>query len=217
MTYRGSCLVAFVLANTAFGGGVSVQEEISQVVLGNDRLRLGLGKEAKGAMVFLVDNATGRQLAEAEGLQRILTLKFTEREGDGKQFIYVSNGDAQEATWEIQQGATKSVVYWRLSNLGGRGVDCLFSVSVSADEALVRWRLEEVSVPQGLVLEEAQFPIFVLRTSEGSETTDAAVMGHTKGGVFHRPASWKTNTTISAGQPGSMAVQFGCYYDEQVG
>ena len=67
------------------------------------------------------------------------------------------------------------------------------------------------------MLEKVQFPMLTLRAQPADKADDAIVLGAPKAGCIagRRPPRWARPS--SAGQPGNLAAQFGCYYDDQVG
>ncbi len=211
-----ACVPLFALSACAMGQGLDARDEPNRLVLSNERLSLAIGKEHKGGLVSLADFATGREFMAASP-QRILLLVLTQRAGDGKERIYVSNHDAGDAQYALQQDGQSRTAQVTLRDLGGRGIHCRFAATVRADDPLVYWRLEEVTVPESLVLEEVHFPVVMLGVPDDAGAEEALVIGHTKGGVYRRPGEWEVNKGTSAYQPGSMAAQFGCYYDPQVG
>lgn len=186
------------------------QSDADRILLGNDRIRAVFSRSQKGCLVSLVDRRAEREMLAAGGRARLFTLAISE-EGTGP-LAYVSNTDAREADLSFRDTGETQSVEGVFRDLGGKGVDCTIKVSARRGDPCLRWRVSEVRLPESLVLEQVQFPIFVLRAPPG-EGPDAAVIGHTKGGVYPSPSAWKTGESISAGQPGSMAAQFGCYYD----
>lgn len=211
------CLAPILLCTaSACAQPIRAEDQPDRIVLANERLTLAIGKDQKGGVISITDNATGRELA-APGPQRILLLALSDPAGDGKQRVYVNSHEAQSADYRVESGEASSKATVLLHNLGGRGIECTYSATVRAGDPLVRWRLEQVAIPDGLVLEEAQFPTLVLRTPEPAAANDAVVIGHTKGGVFHKPSAWEVNKQIYGVQPGTLAAQFGCYYDDQIG
>lgn len=205
------------IALLAAGASGQLASAADRIALENERLALTVGRPEKGAVVSLVDRRTGRELIAQQAAPRLFTLVLSERAGDGKQRSYLSSSDTETVEFEQTGDHREPALRMRHRNLGGRGVECTTSVKLAEADPCLRWRLEEVRVPAGLVLEEAQFPFVVLRAPLQDGQEDRAVLGHTKGGVHRRPSAWETGQTTSAGQPGSMAAQFGCYYDDAGG
>jgi hypothetical protein len=208
-----SCAFIAVVACSGSAQAIEAREEPDRVVLSNERVTVALGKAVKGGVVSLVDRRTERELVATQASPRLFTLALTERESDGKQRTYLSSGDAESVEFTLDGQAGARTLRMRYGNLGGRQVSCTCLVSVRESDPYVRFRLTDVVIPEALVLEDAQFPFVVLRAPLGEGHEDLAVLGHTKGGVHHRPSAWKVNQATSAGQPGSMAAQFGCYCD----
>ncbi|MCX6897624.1 MAG: DUF6259 domain-containing protein [Verrucomicrobia bacterium] len=187
--------------------------DAARVVLRNARLTLALGKTKKGAIVSLVDNASGQEFAAPQKTSRLFTLAFsTKADAAGKRF-YLSSGDAKSFSAEVKRG----VATLDYDGLGEWPVRVTCTARVKPGDPFVRWRLS-VKIPDALVLEEVQFPFVVLRAPLGdSVEDDAAVFGHTKGGVIRKPGAMKTGSRVYGRQPGSLTAQFGCYYDDRAG
>jgi hypothetical protein len=206
------CVIGALAVGVA-AESVEGRDEADRVVLRNERGELAVGKAEKGGIVSLIDRRSGRQLVAERASPRLFTLVLTERASDGKQRTYLSSTDAESVQFTLESAAGSRTLRIHHLNLGGRGVECISTVTVTEGDPYLRWRLSEVRIPDSLVLEDAQFPFIVLRAPLEEGREDLAVLGHTKGGVHHRPSAWKVDETTSAGQPGSMGAQFGCYYD----
>jgi len=217
MSVIGLCGMTMLLSHGVLGQGTGGLDEEDRLSLTNERVSLSLGKGEKGAVVSCVDRAGGRELVARHTGGRLFTLVLSERQGDGKTKVYVSSTDAREVTYALDSGKEATTGRLEFRDLGGRGIDCECSATVKAGEPYVHWRMTRIAIPQGLVLEEAQFPIVILAAPIEEGLEEATVMGHTKGGVHHRPSAWKANDTISAAQPGTLAAQFACYYDAKGG
>lgn len=189
------------------------RDEATRVVLRNERLELTVGKAEKGGILSLIDRRSGREMVAQRAWPRLFTLVLTERSSDGRQRLYLSSSDAETVQFSLESAAAAWTLRMHHLNLGGREIECISTVTVTEGDPYLRWRLVEVRLPDALVLEDAQFPFIVLRAPLEEGREDWAVLGHTKGGVHPRPSAWSVDQATSAGQPGSMAAQFGCYYD----
>ncbi|MBI5683731.1 MAG: carbohydrate binding domain-containing protein [Verrucomicrobia bacterium] len=188
-------------------------DNVARVVLRNDRLTLALGHAERGAIVSLVDNASGQEFAAAQKTSRLFTLAFSlKSDASGRRF-YLSSGDVKEFSVEAKRGEATL----NYNGLGEWPVQIACTASVKSGDSFVRWRLS-VKIPDALMLEEVQFPFITLRAPLGdSMDGDAAVFGHTKGGVIRKPGAMKVGSRVYGRQPGSLAAQFGCYYDDRAG
>ena len=185
----------------------------NDTVLRNSRLTLTLSQKANGAILSLMDNATGAEFVAPQAAPRLFNLAFSKKSEPTGDRFYLSSRDAQSYSVRSKSdGAT--LTYDKFANWPLRVV-C--TATVSKKDSLVRWRLT-ASIPEELVLEEVQFPFVVLRAPLGNDVADdAAVFGHTKGGVIRRPGAMKPGWRVYGRQPGSLAAQFGCYYDNSCG
>jgi hypothetical protein len=187
--------------------------DAARVVLRNDRITLALGRAEKGAVVSLVDNASGQEFAAAQKTSRLFTLAFSLKADAAGRRFYLNSGDAKSFSAGVRNG----VATLDYDGLGDWPVRVTCTAAMKPDDLFVRWRLS-VKIPNALMLEEVQFPLIVLRAPLGDGMEDdAAVFGHTKGGVIRKPGAMKVGSRVYGRQPGSLAAQFGCYYDARAG
>jgi len=183
--------------------------------LRGEKVALKLGGAELGAVVSF-KSADGIELATPGKEERLFELCFSkEGEKGGKQYYVNSRGAlAFKSAKESQDGGQRAtLIYDGFKDIPARVV-C--TARLQADDSLIRWGIT-VEVPQGWVLDYVQYPCIMLASPLGrGSDDDAAVLGATKGGII-RPASMKTGSRVSIGQPGNMAAQFGCYYDDRVG
>jgi hypothetical protein len=206
--FPGICAVTLVACMAQSTGLVAA----APVELKTRAMRVTLDPQAKGAISSIVDKASGTEFVATQAAPRLFSLAFSQADG-GSQRIYLSSRDARDFSIGVERGTT-TLSY---NGLGAWPVGVICTARVSAQDPLVRWRLS-VTIPAGLVLEEVQFPFVVLRAPLGANAADdAAVFGHTKGGVIRAPASMKVGARVSGKQPGSLAAQFATYYDPRAG
>jgi len=190
-----------------------VRNERRRIVLCNSNLTLSLGKEEKGAVVSLRGRKRGRELAASPQSPTLFRLIFRRKARMSKSPLVLSSREAGTFRTTINKESI-ALRFSDFARANGR-VSCLVRASVGDD--LVRWRAS-VAFDDSLVLEGIDFPIVVLRSPLGEEVSDdALVIGSTKGGVLREPGKWKVWQRVSATQPGSLAAQFGCYYDGRGG
>jgi len=193
----------------------SVAETPDAVRIENARLLLTLSKAAKGSITSLTDKATGIEFVAAGA--PLFLLDFSTKGQPGAQNPRLSSADAAHLRVRAENHGKTRVAVLEYDDLRQTGVSVVCTATVSEADPLVRWRLS-ATFPQTLTLEAAHFPLCVLKAPiEGDAAADALVLGSTKGGVIRRPADMKTGVSVSAAQPGSMAAQFGCYYDGRAG
>jgi hypothetical protein len=181
-------------------------------VLNNRTVRVTLDPAANGAITSVVDKASGMEFVATQSAPRLFSLSFSTKEG-GDRRLYLSSRDAKSFSMQSANGTTTL----NYSGLREYPVRVTCTATVSDRDPLVRWRIS-VTIPDGLVLEEVQFPLLVLRAPLGaSAPEDAAVIGLTKGGVIRAPAAMKTGARVSGKQPGNLAAQFATYYSARAG
>lgn len=183
------------------------------VELQNGSIRVKIDSQRPGGIVSLVDVASGVDFVAPQTAPRLFTLALSKKAEVGGERFYLSSRDARSFSVRVERG----VATLSYDGLGEWPVRVTCTASTSAEDSLVRWRLS-ATIPDALVLEEVQFPFVVLRAPLGeSVTDDAAVFGHTKGGVIREPAAMKVGSRVYGRQPGSLAAQFACYYDGRAG
>ncbi|MDD4872690.1 MAG: hypothetical protein PHR77_19230, partial [Kiritimatiellae bacterium] len=183
------------------------------ILLHNKRLTLILGRADKGAIVSLVDNANNANFVAPQVASRLFNLAFSKKAEIGGERFYLSSRDAKSFSADVKHG----VATLEYNGLGEWPVHVTCMVIVKSDDPLVHWRLS-IKIPDTLILEEIQFPFVVLCAPLGKNMDDdVAVFGHTKGGVIRKPAAMKTGSRVYGRQPGSLAAQFACYYDDHGG
>ena len=206
-------LAATVSAVAAWAQAPGIQDQPDRLVLCNERLTLTLSKPEKGAIVSLVDTATGREMIAAGASPRLFHLTFGEQADLARKQVTISSREAATFACEVRADGAKSITTLRFGGLGGRGIEATCTAAVAGGDPYVRWRLS-VRLPEKLVLERVDFPLVVLRAplTEGVPG-EAAVVGATKGGVYPRPSQWQQETGVWRGMPGSLAAQFAAICD----
>ena len=180
--------------------------------LRNDRLTLALGQVQHGAILSLRPNG-GEEFVAAPERPILFALTFSKQAPVPGERFTLSSRDLKHFQAD-QQSHFLTLSY---DGLADRPVHVTCTARAAANDSLLHWRIA-VQVPDGWVLEAVRFPIITLRAPlEASGKDDAAVLGSTKGGVIRRPCDLKAGSSVTIGQPGNMAAQFGCYYSPRGG
>ncbi|MEI7806884.1 MAG: DUF6259 domain-containing protein [Verrucomicrobiota bacterium] len=207
----------FLLALPWLAGFALLAAEPGNLVLRTDRLTLELGQKQNGAIVSLVDQKTGTEFVANQLTPRLFTLCFTKKSAPGSEKIYLSSSSAKKYVATRKDSSAGQQVTLNYEGLGDWPVQVQCVVRAVPADPLLRWRIS-VKIPEDLVLEQVHYPLVVLKAPLGeSVDDDAAVCGAAKGGVVRQPGNFKVGTRISEHQPGSLAAQFGCYYDSRSG
>jgi hypothetical protein len=185
----------------------------------SQRVRMAFTAAAHGGVASLVDKATGRELIASPVRDPLFQLEFSESQASDAARFTLMNWDAAVVQFRGGESSSKkSDGQIVLSQFKGRPIEVRCSFQATASEPLVRCRIQ-VSFPEPLVLEKVQFPMLTLCAKPADKADDAIVLGSSDGGVYRRPSAYKAGWEheISATQPPSLAAQFGCWYDGQVG
>jgi len=210
-------LTAVLTWAAAWAQAPRVEDRADRVVLRNERLTMALGKAEKGAIVSLVDAASGREMVATQAAPQLFTLTLTDDADPARKQIPVSSREALTCAAEVRSEGARSLATLRFGNLGGRGIEATCTAAVATADPYVRWRLS-LRLPARLTLTRVDFPLVVLRAllAEGTPG-EAVVLGATKGGVYPRPSQWAQGTGLWRGMPGSLAAQFATVYDDAGG
>jgi len=214
---RARAVAVLVLCASSAWGQVGGEDRPDRVAVRNERVTVVLSKADKGAVVSLVDNATGREFAAKQAEPCLFRLVFTKKGDVSGSTETLSSRDAEQVSFSRQSTADGERALLHFTAIGGRKIEARCSVSVKKGDPLTRWRIS-VSGSEPLVLEGVHFPVLVLSGKlGGSDEDDAAVTGYGRGGIFRRPGRWARGARFSANQPGKLAGQFACYYDAEAG
>ena len=196
-------------------GGVA-QAETTELMLRSDTVSVQLGRAERGAIVSL-KTREGAELAAVQKAPRLFALTFSQKAETPGEKLTLSSGDATNFSAAVKDdagGACATLTYEGFSK-GVARVVC--TARVKPGDPLVRWGIT-VQMQAACVLESVQYPFVVLAAPLGASVDDdAAVVGSAKGGVIRKPGAMKVGSNVSISQPGNMAAQFGCYYDDRAG
>ena len=183
--------------------------------LQGENVSLVLDRAERGAVVSF-KSADGIEMASFQKEAHLFELSFSKTGEKAGNLVYAKSHETLSFKCDLKkdgQDQLATLVYEGFKNMPARVV-C--TASVRPEDPMVRWGIS-VEVPQGWVLEYVQYPRLMLSSPLGTGgDDDAAVLGATKGGII-RPASMTVGDRVSIAQPGTMAAQFGCYYDDRAG
>ena len=202
-----SCLVCFC--------GVALAEG-EPLELSNDRIAMRVGREERGGIVSL-KTREGGEFAAAQKAPRLFTLTFSASADLPGEKVMLSSGDAAVFSAAVQNEAGGQCARLTYEGFGKGVARVVCAARVKPGDPQVRWGIT-VQMRDGWVLESVQYPFVTLAAPLGaSDGDDAVVVGSSKGGVIRKPGSLKAGFSVSISQPGNMAAQFGCYYDDRAG
>lgn len=207
--------VAVVTGALCWGAGAWADDAPIELLANGCGVRLDAAR--RGAVTSF-QNAAGAEFGvSAQKQSRLFALGFSQAAAVPGDVLYVSSGDAGSFSVERRDdadGACVALVYEGFAK-GPARVVC--TVRARTGRPGVRWGIE-VQTQDGWVLESVQYPCITLAAPLGTGVDDdAVVVGASKGGVIHKPGAMKVGGITSVSQPGNMAAQFGCYYDDRAG
>ncbi len=173
-------------------------------------LRLTLSETVASPLSSIRDEHLGRELLAEQAAARLFQLDVAPAAG-GQRFG-LGSVDARAVRLSAADGGARA----EFADLGGRGVQVMVTVTPSADRQHLVWGLS-AQLPADLRLELVRFPMVTLRLPFAAGHDQSALCGATKGGLFRRLAEFRPGQGISYHQPGNLAAQFGCVYDDQGG
>jgi len=205
-----------VACGLVFGMGVAYAGETPLSVVG-DGVSVVLGSAEKGAVVSLKSREGVEFASCAKSSPRLFSLMFSRQEHPSGEPLMLSSGDAAEFTAEIKDGpgGRCATLAYEGFTQGVSRVVC--TVRAKPGDVAVRWGIA-VQMHEGWVLESVQYPVITLADQLGTSVEDDAVVaGTAKGSIYRKPGAMKKDLIVLGSQPGNMAAQFGCYYDDRAG
>jgi hypothetical protein len=181
-------------------------------------LSAGFDRDGRGGLISFRTSA-GVELAAAPAqAPRLFALTVSRQAQVPGEETALSNADARSFDAALREEADGGIC--AILTYGGfeKGIErVVCTVRARPGESALRWGIA-VAVADGWVLEKVQYPCLTLAAPLGTSVADdAAVVGSAKGGVYRKPGELKGGTWIGHGQPGNLAAQFGCYYDDRAG
>jgi hypothetical protein len=206
----------WLLAGSFVGVYGVVLADAAPLELRCERMAVKLGRVEKGAVVSL-KTPEGVELAAVPKGVRLFSLSLSQQAQTNSELVQVSSGDAADFSSAVSDesgGACATLTYEGFAKAVDRVV-C--TVRSKPGDPLMRWGIA-VQMRDGWALEKVQYPFVTLAAPLGASVEDdAAVVGAAKGGVIRQPGAMKAGSSVSISQPGNMAAQFGCYYDDRAG
>ena len=197
--------------------GAAVLAENGALELRGERIAVTLGREEKGAVVSLTTREGVELAAATQKAPRLFSLAFSRPAQVLGEPVMLSSGDAASFNAEVKEeagGACATLTYEGFAQ-GVARVVC--TVRTKSGDASARWGIA-VQMREGWVLESVQYPVITLAAQLGTSVEDDAVVaGTAKGSVYRKPGAMKNDLIVLGSQPGNMAAQFGCYYDDRAG
>ncbi len=196
-------------------GSAGIQGRGNTLLVFNERLKLLL--DDKGAMLSLMDKATGEELL-AKGRDPVLfRLVFTKSSDPSGGSLIFSSLQSEEVDLRIkkEQDRHLATIYFR--KIGGLNINAVCDIFVRSNDPFLYFSIL-VEGEEPLILERIEFPIFLTRSPLGDKIEDdfACIPTHAIPSLY-RVARWGVGYSVGAKQPGSLCAQFACYYDPALG
>ena len=167
--------------------------------------RVGIDSQGMGS-VRQIAGAAGASLGAAQP-SPLFELTLRPAAGAFTNTVVVTARQARQFAVE-QEGSGCRLVYSGFNDAVASAV-CM----VRPDGDKLRWGIS-VTPQAGWTLVSAAYPLIGLTDALGGDgEEDALVFGTTKGGVWRNPGKAATWSAFRARQPGTLAAQFGAFYD----
>jgi hypothetical protein len=179
-------------------------------------IRFGINGRNRGNIASL-KTISGFEMISRQASNRLFSLVFKNKDNSFNKTVIISSVDARKieiVPVENSSGHYTKLIYTDFINRSLR-VEC--TVRVFEGDPMLRFSIS-IKIPTEWILESVQYPIIVLTVPLGGlNEDDAIVIGSTRGGVIHNISKMNESWQMSISQPGSMAAQFGCYYNNRFG
>ncbi|MBI4978572.1 MAG: hypothetical protein HZC28_13920 [Spirochaetes bacterium] len=185
----------------------SVTENASAVTLSGGSTTVDLDKNRNGAVSSL-RHSSGAEFSAGTSAP-LFTLTFLDDNG-----IAVTLASDAAITFSAVIDSKASVRFDYVFTNIPLTVSC--TASAASNDGLIRWRLS-ASFDGAYTLTDVRFPVIALRSPVGTSGDDDKFVAASPKGGIRKPSSLATNGRWEFQQPGTLAAQFGYYYDDAAG
>ena len=213
--------------------GVYAAPSRTGVCIGNDLVELRFSQKERGALVSIVDKATGYEFLRDEAAPKLLYRLALRAEGESDP-LWLESAQATQFAWETQQTADGAALLLRTSFLPDRPLEVIVRVCLAGDSSLSFWRAEVRGVGDASVF-QVTCPILsgVLKVGDPVAGEAIAFQVQGEGYLFTDPYPVRDRLPLCAGAgpecpdvgigelhglyPGRIAMQMASYYNERAG
>ncbi len=196
-------------------GKVELRDKPDKIILCSKQTTIVFDKKNKGTVLSFRDNTTGQDFISGDSASKLFHLKLSQA-GTSGEIIQLTNQDAKNVSYSTEESKEKKIIRITFSKLGDYNLKAYCIISVDPDDGLIKWHFA-LEGNESLILEEIHYPIVVLRPQADKEKYNAFVSGINRGGCYEFPDQWSDGKGVFTNQPGSLAAQFGCYYNNSCG
>jgi len=211
-----------------------VKESGGCVRIGNDPIELGFSEENNGALVSIMDKATGCELLR-EGDAPAPLWRLALRRQDDKQLEWIESGEATNFEWSVEEKDDGATLILTTTGFPGRGMKVIVKVTLTAGSPLSVWRMDVQDIGDDMALYKLICPIIsgLAKVGDPAPGEALAVPIQGEGYLFKNPYPVRDRLPLCSGPgpemadvgvgkvsglyPGSLPIQMYAFYNDKAG
>jgi len=211
-----------------------VRESDGRIRIGNDLLELGFSREKNGALVSILDKATGCELLRDTEAPALLWRLALRRSGD-KELEWIESSEAVDFVWSEQRKDGTATLTLSVRGFARRTVTVNVKVSLTADSPLSVWHMDVQGIDDDAAVYELTCPIVsgLVKMGDPAPGEALAVPIQGEGYLFKNPYPVKDRLPLCAGDgpemaevglgelglryPGALSLQMCAFYNDAAG
>ncbi len=196
---------------------VGIREDGSVVYVGNDFLELGFDIARKGALVSLLDKASGYQFCCDDAAPKAL-FRLALRTADGG-LTWLDGSEGVACRWCVHYDEGGGTLSLHVDGFPARAICVSVKVTLRDDSPLSAWRLHVTGVDAAQAVETLLCPILggVLKVGGGVPGEAVATPIQAEGYLFTDPYPVVDHLPLRAGFPGQPHVGLGSLHQTYPG
>jgi hypothetical protein len=212
----------------------AVRESAGRISLASERVELGFSGRKNGALISIIDKASGCELRPRQEAPALLW-KLALRSGADKELDWITSDEAAEFRWHKEEKNGAVTLHLVTSGFKQDGLTVTVKITLSAESPLTYWRMHVAGVGKDAAVYEFICPILSGLTKAGDaapgESLAIPLLG--EGYVFKDPYPVVDNLPLCSGAgpemaevgigeialqyPGSLSLQMCALYNDRAG
>ncbi|MBU0714344.1 MAG: hypothetical protein KJ964_03175 [Verrucomicrobia bacterium] len=211
-----------------------VKESNGQVKIGNELVELGFDPDRKGALVSIVDKASGYQFVRDGEAPKTLFRLAVRRQAD-RELDWLEGTQAQTFRWTKKEHGSSITLAMDVTGFDSKPILVRIQVTLKAGSALSTWHMAVEGLAPDAAVYQLVCPVVsgVLKVGDGVPGEAIAAPRQSEGYVFHDPYPVVDNLPLKSGEgpespqvgmgalggtyPGGWPMQFVLYYNDVAG